>query len=315
MIVRQVGAGTIRGMVTDETRIKWVQRIADILSGAIAKWPERPGDANERYYEVRDDMKADAVLWALLPPFIRDASHIEGVVELISSPGLNEAQRLAYLQAALENTVQDILKKSREWAGVHIEPAVHRHSGSEITAIAAEALSAGVPELGTPELAQLRPRIIASSWTGRRTPAEQAEVARSLVPDALIAIDAFIAERRAQSLHNNPPEPLQDEQAAALRALRDALTELLDAVERGKSLDSAMGRLRARLGVTFSLSEENRKLLVANRAVIGIGSALGWGTLGICAVVLGMPIEAAATMAAGEMGMFGLAQRSGNKAD
>lgn len=287
--------------VTDETRIKWVQRISDILSGAIAKWPERPGDANERYYEVRDDMKADAELWALLPPFIRDASHIEGVVELISSPGLNAAQRLAYFQAALENTVQDILKRSREWAGAQIEPAIHEHSGSKITAIAANALSAGVPELGAPELAQVRPRISASSWTGRRTATEQAAYVRQLVPDAVAAIDSLIAEQAAMRRHNNPPEALEDEQMVALRGLRDALTDLLDGVERGRPIEGALGHLRVCIGATFGFAKDTGRLILANAPAVGAASMFGWATYAIATMVAGIEPGVAATMATGKM--------------
>jgi hypothetical protein len=193
----------------------------------------------------------------------------------------------------LENTVQDILKKSREWAGAQIEPALHGHSGSKMTAIAANALSSGVPELGAPELAQVRPRISASSWTGRRTASEQAVYVRELVPDAVASIDSLIAEQAAMRRHNHPPEALEDEQLAALRQLRDALTCLLDEVERDGEIGAAMERLGASVAGTFSIVRKTGRMCIDKIPAIGTTAIYAGGLYWVCSTLLGFAPELA----------------------
>lgn len=314
--------------VSDETRIKWVQRIADILSGAISKWPERPGDANERYYEVRDDMKADAELWALLPAFIRETTQIEGVVELISNPGMNAIQRVAYVQAALDHTIRQILNLSLVKAGETVDafsvqkmdPELPGAFGLQIAdgeqtqdattvGLAVDSMYSesrmGSPLITSPSQS-LQQTVSSSSWTGRRTATEQAVYVRGLVPDAVAAIDSLIAEQAAMRRHNHPPETLEDEQLAALRALRDALTDLLDAVEHGRPIEGALGHLRVCIGATFGFAKDTGRLILANAPAVGAASVFGWATYAIATMVAGIEPGAAATMAAGKMAVSAL---------
>lgn len=302
MIARQVCAGAIRGMVTDETRIKWVQRIADVLSGAAAAWPERVEGADERYAEIREDMKEDAELWAALPDFIRRWSSAGDALESMSSEGLSNEQNVRYIQTAFERSL-------REFESLPVSDGFKLDAHGELgpppeQAITPEPMTVEV-SLGSPSLISPSPtlhRVVNSSaWTGRRTAAEQASYVRELVPDAVAAIDSLITEQAAMRRHNHPPEALEDEQLAALRALRDALTDLLDAVERGRPIEGALGQLRGCIGTTFGFAKDTGRLILANAPAVGAASVFGWATYAIATMVAGIEPGVAAAMAAGKM--------------
>ncbi|MDB5693563.1 MAG: hypothetical protein JWO81_2626 [Alphaproteobacteria bacterium] len=137
-----------------------------------------------------------------------------------------------------------------------------------------------------------------SGWTGTRTIRELCGIVTNLAPTAVAGIDELLAEQERR-LHNSPPEPLAADALAALRDLRDALSDLLAEAERERPLGAAISGVQHALNLAFTLVRDTGELLVGGLPTLAASTVTGWGTFAICQLLVGLEGDASATMAAG----------------
>lgn len=295
-----------------EKRIRLVQNLANLLVEARDALPSTTDKRERTYRQLRHAAQVDSEIWKNLPGFIRNNESITGVYrdintlfrpsdspsKLIESTLADVAERLLPVEAGASPPTLDIENR------VQTEAAELRLTPQALTVQA----TLGSPSVSSPPTR--RQAVDASAWTGRRTPQQQATIVRELVPDAVEAITRLIDDGIAARLHNRPPEALEDEQVAALEALRDALTDLLDAVECGRPIESALGHLRACIVATFGFAKDTGQLMLASAPAVGAASVFGWSAYAIATMVAGIEPGVAATMAAGKMAVSGLKGRA-----
>ena len=117
--------------------------------------------------------------------------------------------------------------------------------------------------------------ISAAQWTGRRTPKQQAKIVLALAPEALEGVQQLLDDQ-ARALHNGGPvDPDREEALAALKALRDALSELIQLAETGQPLAGQLTKLRRVKNAAFKWSAETYSMTLANTPLMS--SSLIWG--------------------------------------
>jgi hypothetical protein len=149
-------------------------------------------------------------------------------------------------------------------------------------------------------------KVASAGWTGRRTAAQQAQIVRSLVPDALVGITLLIAEQE-QALHNGgPADPERLAALQALRLLNSALAELISLAEAGKPLRKQLARVREIKGQLFSWSSSPYGLALGELPLTGITTVLGCGVAALINVIT-KNVEASATIGAASSATFAAA--------
>lgn len=124
-----------------------------------------------------------------------------------------------------------------------------------------------------------RPRVRASSWTGRRTRAEQVRVVLSLAPDALAAVDALLDEQ-TRGLGNGGP--VDAERLAAIETLKELkgeLEELIYLAERDLPLTHKLSKLNAIRAKAFLWMASPIGFGISNLPLTGASVALGVGVM------------------------------------
>lgn len=122
-----------------------------------------------------------------------------------------------------------------------------------------------------------RPPVQSSRWTGRRTPAQQAQIVLSLAPDALHGVQMLLDEQERAHHNGGPISPVEQDAIDQLKALRDALSELIALAETGQPIAQQLVRLKALKAKMFKWGTDPYGLglgelpLVASSSVIGCG--------------------------------------------
>lgn len=84
-----------------------------------------------------------------------------------------------------------------------------------------------------------------SAWTGRRSPREQAEIVQALAPAALTVVQRLIDNEMRLRGNRGPVDDDREQALFHLRALHEALGELIRLAEAGQPLIEVLGTLRA----------------------------------------------------------------------
>jgi len=166
-----------------------------------------------------------------------------------------------------------------------------------------------------------RPPFASAQWTGRRTrtAVQQAGIVLSLAPDALLGVDQLLAEQEKRFDNGGPIEPEEAEAIAKLRALRDALSELIDLAETGRPLGSRLAQVRSLKNVALRWSTDPYGLALSTVPLLGMSTVLGVGVMYLVNAISpgdGAEIGAAVLGAhtAGAAIRAGLAQRGTSRA-
>lgn len=88
-----------------------------------------------------------------------------------------------------------------------------------------------------------KPPVRTSSWTGRRTVAEQAQIVLALAPDALHGVEWLLGEQEKGLDNGGPVDDERADAIASLKKLRQELEELIDLAESGQPLSDKLGRI------------------------------------------------------------------------
>jgi hypothetical protein len=151
-----------------------------------------------------------------------------------------------------------------------------------------------------------KPPIRSGSWTGKRTPAEQARVVISLAPCALEGVEQLLSEFE-RTLHNGGPvDPERSDAIRALKELRTAITELIDVAETGQLVAANLASLRILKSRTFRWSRETYSLAVAGLPLTTASTVVGCGVM-MLVDVLGKGSAEAAAIGVGAMGVHAVA--------
>jgi hypothetical protein len=150
----------------------------------------------------------------------------------------------------------------------HVREIQDRTQRRNVVRAQFNALREAVPGFG--------PTVSSSSWTGRPTRAQQAELILSLAPQALAAVEQLIDEEERRRGNGGPVEP--DRQAAllCLRQFHTAIGELILLAESGASLEGARSRLKAiRQAAVETTGRAAAALPVTSSALTAFGVIVG----------------------------------------
>jgi hypothetical protein len=158
-----------------------------------------------------------------------------------------------------------------------------------------------------------KPPIQSSRWTGRRTPAQQAQIVLALAPDALTGVIRLLEEQE-RPLHNGgPADPEQLEAIEKLKELRDALSYLITLAENGSDLGAQLAEVRELKNRVLTWSASPYGLNLARLPLLGMSTVLGAGVMylvnGICPGDGGAMGAAVLTAHAGTAAIKGLVER------
>jgi hypothetical protein len=180
-----------------------------------------------------------------------------------------------------------------------------RAHASDWTARRQHVLQTLEPLFGTVRTGE-KHKVASSSWTGRRTAVQQAQIVRALVPAAVAGVETLIAEQE-QALHNGgPADPERVAALQALRSLHAALGELIALAGAGKSLRKQLARVRELKGQLFTWSSSPYGLALAEVPITGVTTVLGCGVAALINLIT-KNVEASATIGAASSATFAAA--------
>lgn len=113
-----------------------------------------------------------------------------------------------------------------------------------------------------------------STWTGRRSSAEQATLVRALARPALAAVEHLIAEEEQRRDNGGPVDADREQALTHLRQFHAALGELVRLAEAEQPLTNAISHLKR---IRHAVSETVRK--AADAAPITTSAVLAFGTI------------------------------------
>jgi hypothetical protein len=124
-----------------------------------------------------------------------------------------------------------------------------------------------------------RPPARSSNWTGRRTPAQQAQIVLSLAPDALAGVETLLQEQERVLGNGGPVDEEQREAIARLRELHQALGRLIELAEAGGDLEAQLAELRVAKDQALRWSASPYGLNLARLPLVGFSTVLGAGVM------------------------------------
>lgn len=133
------------------------------------------------------------------------------------------------------------------------------------------------------------PATRSSGWTGRASVREQALLVASLGPTALIAVERLIDDELARRDNGGPVEADREEALTHLRALHQALGELIGLAEAGQPLSASLTRLRAiRQSARTTLGRAAAALPVTAAALTAFAGVVGIADIFVGNVVVSL---------------------------
>ncbi|MBB6503773.1 hypothetical protein F4693_000728 [Sphingomonas endophytica] len=87
--------------------------------------------------------------------------------------------------------------------------------------------------------------VSAAAWTGRASPRDQALLVRTLAPQALVAVERLIDEELRLRDNGGPVEEDREEALSHLKAVHEALGELIELARNEQPLAGMLGRVQA----------------------------------------------------------------------
>lgn len=138
--------------------------------------------------------------------------------------------------------------------------------------------------------------VSAAKWTGRRTAAQQAKIVLAIAPTAMAAVDQLIDEQQLRKHNRGPSDPEADEAIEKLRALRDAIGELIQLAENGRPLATQLRGVKALRNNVLKWSAQSYELLLANSPLYA-SSAVAGSALWFATYLLTKDMGASATFA------------------
>lgn len=118
--------------------------------------------------------------------------------------------------------------------------------------------------------------LAASAWTGRLSAREQAVVVQALAPAAMTVVERLIRNEERLRGNGGPVDPDRDEALAHLKALHQALGELVRLAESGQPLTQVLGTLRAiRQSARATVAKAVNAVPVTASALLGFAGVAG----------------------------------------
>lgn len=163
-----------------------------------------------------------------------------------------------------------------------------------------------------------KPPLVASSWTGRRTLKQQAQIVLAVGPHAFEAAEMLLEEQEGP-LHNvlragGPVDADRLDAINKLRELHTALGELLELAQQGKPVTDQLRRVRAGKDKLLRWSTDTFELCLGQAALMG-PSAVAGSALWFLINLITKNMEASATfagaVAAAGVGVQGLKAHRG----
>lgn len=122
--------------------------------------------------------------------------------------------------------------------------------------------------------------IRSSAWTGRLSQREQAQIVQALAPAALTAVERLIDNEMRLRGNGGPVDDDREDALFHLRALHQALGELIRLASTGQSLTEALGTLQAiRHSAKVSVSKAIAAVPVTASALLGFAGVAGLADL------------------------------------
>ncbi len=116
----------------------------------------------------------------------------------------------------------------------------------------------------------------ASRWTGRASAREQALLVRALAPAAMLAIERLIDDEMRLRDNGGPVEADREDALSHLRALHQALGELLELVRAEQSLTGALATVQAiRQSAKITIGKAAAAMPVTASAMLAFASVVG----------------------------------------
>ena len=150
------------------------------------------------------------------------------------------------------------------------------------------------------------PPLASAKWTGRRTPAQQAQIVLSLAPDALQGVRLMLEEQERALGNGGPIDAEQADAIAKLKELRSALDELIRLAEGGKPLNQQLQRIRKLIDSAFRWTLSPYGLNLVDMPLVATNTVLGCGVMYLVNALTKGAAEGAAIGAAA-MGVHGAA--------
>jgi len=148
----------------------------------------------------------------------------------------------------------------------------------------------------------------AAKWTGRRTAAQQAKIVLAVAPTALAAVNQLIDEQQARKHNQGPSDADVDDAIEKLRALRDAISELINLAENGRPLATSLRGVKALRNSILKWSAQSYELLLANSPLYA-SSAVAGSALWFATYLLTKDMGASATFTSAITGATALNSR------
>jgi hypothetical protein len=118
--------------------------------------------------------------------------------------------------------------------------------------------------------------VSSAAWTGRPSLKEQAAVVQALGPVALEAVQRLIDDEERARDNGGPVDADRTIALQQLKALHQALADLIASVEHGRPLEPVLGRLRAiRREARVAIGNAAAALPVTTSALLAFGSVVG----------------------------------------
>jgi hypothetical protein len=115
-----------------------------------------------------------------------------------------------------------------------------------------------------------------SAWTGRLSPREQAEVVQAIAPAALTVVQRLIDNEMRLRGNGGPVDEDREQALQHLRALHEALGELIRLAEAEQPLDEALGTLQTiRRSAVASVGRVIATVPVTASALLGFAGVAG----------------------------------------
>jgi hypothetical protein len=141
----------------------------------------------------------------------------------------------------------------------------------------------------------------ASGWTGRRTVHQQAQIVWAHAPTAFQAVDMLLDEQEKPLSNGGPVEPERLKAIAELKALHDALGQLLSLVQTGRPFGPQLRKVRALRDRAFKWSTETYELTLAQSPLMASSAVLG-SAVWFLTNLITKDVEASATFAGAIVG-------------
>jgi hypothetical protein len=135
----------------------------------------------------------------------------------------------------------------------------------------------------------------ASAWTGRLSVHEQALVVSALAPTAMLAVERLIDDEMRLRDNGGPVDSVRDEALFHLRALHEALGELIELAHRERPLEGVLGKLQAiRRSATLTIGKAAAATPVTASALVAFASVVGIADMLVGNVVVSLAAGALA---------------------